>query len=491
MSQQQNQIDVNQQTPAANPTVGNPGTLPQGRDLMAERDAEMARERAAAKAKEDRFTVKKYTMPPRVTAPSAPEYESLIYKTAANNPPMDLTYPTVSTYVPNLSCFFLILNYMDHLMCNTRKWTENCSGWVPPLSQMYFTVMIYVQIFRAMDAAGIAPPDALIFLQTFERLFPYADLWIPGPLVGAFRSLSAFRPDANDLFAGVTVNLPGTPGFAAPDYHFGIGLRALVPNLSLYLSRLRAICTVSLTANMTETLFTSDPNGPRSYQNMFGNQAANAAPFTAYNVNPGTAFVYGGNLLLWQNAARMLAINSIPADLVSATPTPVNDTWTQAIRFENGEHVWFSPIFSLMAKYCQFWNGSVPLSEIPPTSSAAGAVKLRQTAATTIYTAPNFVAAVPGPPAVAAHFALRTNARFVNDALVAVRDIPDAHYFSAITYGFNSYHNANTQTNHRIGNFWDLGPDVKSAHAVETLPGVTQVIAREYHRDTRLEAHKQ
>lgn len=486
------QVVSAQDLPASNPVIGNPATVPQGRDLAAERDAELARDRTASKAKSDRFTVKKSFGPPKSSfAPAAPEFETLIFKTAANNPFQDLTYPTVSTFVPNLSAFFLILNYMDHLMCNTRKWTENCSGWVPPISQMYFTVLIYVQIFRAMDAAGIATPDALIFLQTFEKMFPYADLWIPGPLVAAFRALSAFRPDANDLFAGVTVVLPPTPGFTDATYNFAQPTTRLIPNLNLYLTRLRAICTVATTANMTEALFTSDVNGPRKYQNLYGTQAANNGNFQRSNFNPGTSLTLGGNLALWQNAARMLALNSIPNDLVAATPTPINDTWTGAMRFENGEHTWFSPVFALMGKYAQFWNGSLPLSEIFPTSSAAGAVKLRQTNATDIYANLTFVPAAHGPPAVLAHFDLRVNARFVNDCQTALRDIPDSHIYAATTFGYNSYHSAAHQAINRVGNFWLLGPDVKSAYAVEVLPGTTQVIAREYHRDTRLEAHKQ
>lgn len=487
-----NATTQNQPLPADNPTVDNPATVQPQRDLVAERDAEMARERAAANARNERFTVRKMPTAVRSAPPATPEYETLLLKSAVNHPFQDLTYPTVSTFTPNMSAFFLIARYMDNLMCNTVKWTSNCSGWAPPLTQMYLSVLIIYQIMRAMDASGIAPPDFLIFIRDFERTFPLSELWIPGPLVNAFRSLSAFRPDAQDLFAATTVYLPSQPGWTSDNLYRSAGsLAYLIPNLSLQISRLRSICTVATTANMTETLFLSDPNGPRNVQNIFGEQVANNNRNTSLLQAPGAVFTHEGSLILWQNAARMLATNSIPADLAVATPTPVNNTWTSFIRFENNEHVWFAPVAAMMSKYCQFWNGSASIADINPVSSAAGAVKMRQTAATNIYDPPRFVDAVTGPPAVPAFFRLRTDARFVNDAQIALRDIPDAHVFSAITFGYNSYHSNAAQIVHRNGSFWTLGPDVKSAYTIEVLPGTLQTIAREYHRDTRLDAVRQ
>jgi hypothetical protein len=488
------QIMQNAPGPNANPTIGNPETVDQGRDLAAERDAEMARERAAAKAKEDRFAVKKYTAVPKNAPPAAPEYENLILKTAANNTLMDLTYPTISRYFPNLAPLFFIANYMDQLMCNTRKWTENCSGWVPPITQMYLTVMCLFQIMRAMDAAGNATPDMLIFMQQFERLFPLDDLWIPGPLVAGFRALSAFRPDANDLFAGVTASLPPTPGTAAAAafYVLGNDVRRLIPNINVFISRLHSTCAAAQLANATDATFQADIAGPRFLSQIFGANVANNQGHRSLLASPGASFAYGGSLLLWQNAARHLATNSIPTNLDSATPTITNDSWTAQMRFEQNEHIWFAPVFSLMAKYSQFWNGSTPISKIPPTSSAAGALMLRTTNGTSMLTAPTFIDATVAPaPVVAGHYQMRTNARLVFDCQLALRDTPEAHILSGLTFAFNSYDTNAHQLLARAGPFWTLGPFIKTGHTIEILPGILQSIAREYHRDIRMESHKQ
>ena len=90
-------------------------------------------------------------------------------------------------------------------MAFTKRWTDNCMGWVPPISQMYISVLVYVQIFRAMDAAGLLTPGSSIsnFLVVFINVFPLAELWIPGPLVSLFRNISAFWPSADDQFGNV------------------------------------------------------------------------------------------------------------------------------------------------------------------------------------------------------------------------------------------------------------------------------------------------
>jgi len=334
----------------------------------------------------------------------------------------------------------------------------------------------------------------IVFMQQFERLFPLEDLWIPGPLVAIFRALSAFRPDANDLFAGVTASLPATPGLGsgASLYELGNDIRRLMPNINIFISRYHSICAAANVANATDATFQVDINGPRNLGSLFSQAVANNAVNTNTLQSAGASFAYGGSLLLWQNASRSTATNGIPAALNATIPDVINDTWTSALRFENNDHLWFAPVFALMAKYSQFWNGSVPISKILPTSSAAGALKLRSIAGTTLLANPVFVAATVAPaPVVAAHFQMRNQARLVHDGQIALRDVPDTHAMCGLTFALNCYDSNAHQTLARHGPFWELGPNVKSVHSAEVLPGTLQVISRDYHRDTRLEAHKQ
>jgi hypothetical protein len=418
--------------PSQAPPTGNPGTVDTGRDLRAERDAELARERAAAAQKQkDRFTVKKITATSRPLPPAAPEYETLMYKTAVNFPLTSLQYPSISTFVPNCAPMFYVLHIMDHLMCSTRKWTENSSGWVPPISQMYISVLVYYQICRAMHAAGNIPGDLAQFLIVFERTYNVSELWIPGPLVSAFRALSAFRPDADDFFAGVTPTLPTAPGqTVANGFRFTNHWSKYLPNVNFFISRLRSITNVAATANMDDPTFRANPDGPLRIANLNGVAMANNGASQNMVSTPGINLSYGGHLSLWQTASRFLGLLNIPVEATAANIPAVNDTWTAAIRFENNEHLWFAPVAATMAKYCQFFNGSASMADVSPVCSAAAAVKARTVAnQTTLLTHGTWVAAAPGPPAVAGHYVSRDTARFTIDAQVALRDVPDAHVY--------------------------------------------------------------
>jgi hypothetical protein len=479
--------------PAPNAPIGDPATLPAGRDLAAERDAEMRQDAAAAAAKASRFTVRRRTAITK-PAPSGPEYETIILKAAANNPMADVDYPAVSTYHPNLALLFFVLHMLDQLMASTKRWLDNSAGWAPPISQMYVALLAYVQIARAQHAAGDAPHDMILFLQTFERIFPLSELWIPGPLVAAFRALSAFRPDENDLFGGVTPSLPASPGWSAAHDHSVNGNQFYgLPNIAFFISRLRDICAIAA-SGVTDAEWLNHTNGPLFIESLCGHPltAANAG----YAAAPGIKFAYSADRDLWRRANARLAALQIPARLNANTA--VRDTWTAFFFFEDGQHQWFSNVSAIMAKYCQFFNGSKPLSELNPVNSAAGAVKIRFIAGTDLFAHPAHTAEQGthdshqhGNANQVNHVTCVQAARAVLDADLAVRDVPDAHIFSATTFCLNAYHTAAQQNANRHGPFWNLGPNVKQARNVEILPGLYSTIMREYHSDTRIPADKQ
>jgi hypothetical protein len=476
--------------PTENQPVGNPATLPAGRDLAAERDAEMKADAAAASAKANRFTVKKRTALSR-PAPSGPEYETLILKAAANNPLGDVDYPAVSTYVPNAATFYMILHVMDQLMASTKRWNDNSAGWAPPISQAYFAVLVIYQIFRAQHAAGIATGDMIVFLTTFEQTFPLSELWIPGPLVAAFRALSAFRPDENDLFGGVTPALPATPGWSNTRGHrLSDSLQRWIPNVSYFFSRLRDISDLA-TSGINDASWLIQTNGFNYVDEICGHAVTNTMMLA-----PGIRYALPGDRDLWRRSAAHLNGLGIPARL-NAT-TAVANTWTAAICFENNEHHWFANCSAIMAKYCQFFHGSKPMSDLTPVNSATGALKIRFLPTTTIH---DDLVATPSSGTGAshehgnanqrAHLTLAQQSRVTFDCDLAVRDVPDAHIYSGMTFCFNAQRNHAEQMSSRVGPFWNLAPNCRNRRNVEVLPGLYSVIMREYHSDTRIPADKQ
>ncbi|AZT88603.1 coat protein [Gaeumannomyces tritici partitivirus 1] len=482
--------------PEPNAPTGNLASLPAGRNLAAEKAAEVAADTNAAKAKSDRFTVRKVAA--RTTPQSSgPEYESYILKAAANNPLSDVDYPAVSTFVPNSAVLFYVLAFMDQLMSSTKRWFDNSAGWAPPISQMYISVLFYYQVMRAQHAAGNASGDMVQFLILFEQIFPLSELWIPGPLVAAFRALSAFRPDQNDLFGGVTPALPNQPGWSANRGHsLADHVRLFLPNISFMLSRLRDVADLSVTG-ITDAEWLNHTNGPNHIESLNGHAAAHNANYDAMVTSPSLKFALSGERFLWRNAHARFAFMQVPARLNANAA--VRNTWTSFLFFEDNQHHWFGNVSAIMAKYCQFFEGSRPISELVPVNSAAGALKLRIShPPSTIHTPPVFNAAAGagnnhqhGHAAQVNHYTCAHHARVVIDANLAVRDVPDAHTYSALTFCYNAYFSNASQAACRAGPFWDLGPDTKSVRNAEILPGVFSTIMREYHSDTRIPAHKQ
>lgn len=193
--------DVARRVGVANPT----------RDLVAERDQEAQRDGAEAAAKRQRFQARRLQVEP--PARHDPAIETAIAATAVNFPLTRMYNPRVSTYIPCFATILYYLNCMDFLMAATKRWTDNCLGWVSPYSQIYISVLFYIQVMRAMESSDTLRigSDISLFLREFLILYPLEDLRVPGPLVYGFKNLSCFWPSADNSFGNVSPPLPAGP----------------------------------------------------------------------------------------------------------------------------------------------------------------------------------------------------------------------------------------------------------------------------------------
>lgn len=490
--------------PTGNTPLKDPASLGTDRDLKVEKDKEMATEKAKASAKLPRFEVKPRisTKPP---APESPEFETLIYKAAANAPIPRLTYPMYSGYVPNTSIIFYVLNYMDYLMTSTDKWTRNSGGWVSPISQMYVGILTYIQIIRATIASGIASHAMISWFTSFCTLFPLKELWIPGPLVSAFKALSAFEPTEDLSLGVVSAMLPNTPGWSpnqnAGRYILANNYSLYLPSIAMFIDRYHQLLGVARSANITEQLFFNHTNGPL-YRSTLFNQSIHATPVAAQNSlkTPGAGFVTPGTLQQWQSANRHAPLLGIPSAPDLSVPDTLADTWDSAM-FLDQTHQWFGNIAAIMAKYSQFWNGSASLDSCSPSSSAAAALKLRLNPPaqgnslfgdkTLTVRAGNGSSTQHGDPDADAHAQLFANASIRFNSKCALKDYPELFSYAGSTWAINGYTTTVHTTANRTGPFWDLGPDWYADDNVELIPGILPTIMREYHNDVRIPATKQ
>ncbi|WJX32170.1 hypothetical protein P8452_20529 [Trifolium repens] len=101
------------------------------RDMVKEHNAEMERDKNTSSLKRTCFEARK-----NIIAPSGSRdaiVETLIYNTSMNFPFRSITYPRISTFLPCFATPMCYLTHMDNLMASTKRWTDNCMGWVPPI----------------------------------------------------------------------------------------------------------------------------------------------------------------------------------------------------------------------------------------------------------------------------------------------------------------------------------------------------------------------
>jgi hypothetical protein len=489
--------------PVPTPTnpVGPTAYVDGNRNLADEKLSEMKSDQA--KAKTSRFEARRVTAITR-PVPTDAIAAALMYKAAANNPFEEYKQQAFSTFVANLAPMMYILTIMDAHMLSTRRWTDNCGGWVPPYSQMYISVLAYVQIFRAMNASGaLFVGDPIhAFLTHFESMYPLNELWIPGPLAGCFSAISAFWPSINDEFGNVTPFVKAYPGWNhANHYRFTDAQVLYLPNISIYISRLRTICTTATAANMDDATFANHVDGPNFARTLFGQVIANTNDEQAQMSSPAASFAYGGDLRIWTNAATKLTHNQIPTDLAVAAPgTNVANSWPAALRLYAmmNDRKWFGPVSAIMAKYSQFFKGSVSLGECSPVSSAAGSIKCDSLATSTLWAPPEWHPAAGtgtsnqhGNGNAQAHYELKHSAELKLNARCSIREVPDFDKYAGITFALNCYHTAEHNPLNRDGPFWQIRPDTSGRDQINLLPGIQSTIMREFHSDNRIDSSKQ
>ncbi|KAG2280096.1 hypothetical protein Bca52824_051316 [Brassica carinata] len=361
----------------------------------------------------------------------------------------------------DLRDIFYYLNSMDHLMTSTERWTNNCMGWVPPCSQLYIDMLLYIQTKRAMQASGYLSPGSEIssLLGDFCYLFPLQNLWIPGPLVDAFRSVACFSPSASRRFSNVTPALPSSPGWSrARRYRIADTGTTHLPNINIFISRLNSICAAATRPNVTPKIFFRDPCDKSDHE-------------LANLTSPGACLTYSGSLRLWQDANDRLLFLGSPQSL-DVNATEVGDNWSTFLRLS--EHsTWFG----------SFWKGSVPLYDCSASSSGAGVVRCTATD-----TDVNHNSTQHANPHQVGHYSMRSNLSLVFKAATSVEDISMANIFTANTY--NIYLSPNDDGHRALhrGMFWNIYPDAYTRSGIETYPDVIPSLARDYHSYSRIDS---
>lgn len=446
----------------------------------------MEKDKATASLKRTRFEARKNATTLSRSRDDV-QIETLIFNTAANFPFRTITYPRISTFLPCFATPMCYLKHMDYLMASTKRWTDDCMGWVPLYSQIYVGILFYIQTFRAMECARLLSPgsEILTLLNDFQTQYSLKDVYVAGPLVQCFMNISCFLP------GNVSPSIPVRPGWSH-DRHYRLQnhLTTHLPHIYLFASRLRSTCTAATRANVTGSSFTTDVDGPKYLATLFSQPCAHNANEIANLTGPGASHVYAGNLKLWQEAAAQIDHLGCPV-LLDVNEHEVVNNWASFLGFDESIE-WFSTLNYMMSNYCQFWRESQPLSECSPNGSAAGAVVCRQLSGS-LFNEPGWnaqsgthTATIHGSDNQVGHYSMNQTPTLNFSASTTIEDIPESHLYAASTYNVNLLPANNDAAHYHHGRFWDIVPNTRGLTRAQIIPGALATITREFHCDSRI-----
>jgi hypothetical protein len=404
-----------------------------------------------------------------------------------------------SMYVPTCITLFYMLYELDLHMVNSYRFLQSAPDWHPLISQIYISVLVYVQIFRAQREAGFIDPECLAFLRDFEVTYDLRNLHIPGPLVPFFQALTL----SSGPFEWIGDICPGFQVTSLPlgRNHFALRRDAmlLLPNIALAIDQLQWL--FAQPATVTDTLVASS-----FYSNIFNQAAAATGTFRNLMLCPNARFhVYMVPTQIGILRSRA-AYFQFPTRYLGTSASTARLTISQFLRFTDAQgsfYNWFDTIARTMQRYCQFTHHSSTLQAISPTGLGASSVRVDFQANLSLIPAAVETEDIPGtgdnsttPPTPATQrYQNYRPTRFLiqaNHCDVELDELPEQ--YGLLTALNGDWHNvangavdAPLNATIREGPYWSL-PVVRLSPTTQPTRGFGTIISSEYTSDTRIQS---
>lgn len=279
----------------------------------------------------------------------------------------------VNYFAPDSQMAFHVLGLCDQMMLSTDRFLKSSPGWLPIVSQLYFSLLWWYSVLKVYVTSGYAPFLAQL-LHDLEQQLNFSELLVPGPLVPFLSALAAVS-GPYDWIGDIVTALPnldqiigatvGNPWQINENFMRLIPIPLVLLDQLAYFARWVVPAGQSLYGNfewfrniLSLGIGASSPTfrmGPNLCGSLYSTQT---------QVTDARNF--------WH--ARFAGFTRFNAAAGQAVPTE----WTQLLGFTTQTGVsqlnWFQHVTIIMQKYCQFFNGSVPLKAISPTGIGAVSV---------------------------------------------------------------------------------------------------------------------
>jgi len=452
-------------------------------------DARNAQAGPARNRKEPR----QFVTPSAATVSSAPP----LLLGVSNLPFYTNQHLETNTFVPSSLVLFAILAELDANMSNTYRFLQSAPGWIPLVSQAYVGLIFIVHIFRVAREANTIAVEQFQFLQWFESTYDFRTLMIPGPLVPVFQSLAHI----SGPFDWIGNIAPAIPNAARPikrdSYSCGSGTRFLLPHIPLIVDQIQWFLDVF---NITQDNESFIPQN--FYSNIFGVNAA-AGSFGSYAMlSPNARFNTSVSTQQYRTFKAQRTSFRFPPRLGTSTANQYM-TWFEYLRLrpiDNSQntYLWFSTISATMQRYCQFVNGSIPMSAIALTGLGSSSPVWTYQPNTNLCQPPH-LNEEDGYDAPGGNHVIRSSTHFSPPELTTISAVgthfdPEleelAEQFSAATQVNVSLREADGSEPYpadatlRTGMVWNL-PIIRQSPVIDVLPTHGPLIMTHYHTDAR------
>jgi hypothetical protein len=395
---------------------------------------------------------------------------------------------------------FAILAQLDMNMSNTYRFLQSAPGWIPLISQAYIGIVFIVHTLRIAREANTISVEQFQFLQWFESVYDFRTLMIPGPLVPVFQSL-AYTSGPFEWIGNIA---PAIPDDVRPvrknSYSCRNGGRYYLPHIPLIVDQIQWFLD-TFNISQDNEAFIND----NFYSNIFGVNAAATSFGREAMLSPNARFNPAVSTQQYKAFKAQRSAFRFPPRLGTSTANTYL-TWFEYMRFQHidtsqNTYQWFSVICATMQRYCQFVNGSVPMSAISLTGLGASSVVFTYSQDTDLLDPPELKAedSFTGPNG---NNIVRSPTRFalnVPELLSATGRHFDpeleelAEQFSAasqVNVDFSKTSGTEpkpTNVSIRSGTVWSL-PIIRESPVIDVLPTHGPLIMTHYHTDTRKSA---
>ncbi|BCD56386.1 putative coat protein [Lichen partiti-like RNA virus 2] len=271
-----------------------------------------------------------------------------------------------SAIIPDSLAMFSVVNTMDTLMTSTHRFLQGAPIWHPVLSHLYFGMLFFFQTLRAQREAGELFPETRNLLLQIEHYFDFRSLAIPGPLVHFFSALSVAAP-ADDIIGNASVGLPADPkNSGSSGYLLSNNMWPRLPNIQMLLD-----VAYRQVYNRQQA---PPPGCDYDFSSLFGSALDSNTRARFHLRTPNYWNLSDVPQQIWESCHNTRRQMKLPTAM-NLNTTTFALSWIQWLRLAPiGNEIlpdWFSPIITVMQRYCGFFKGSRSLNDITVTGNGA------------------------------------------------------------------------------------------------------------------------